>query len=199
MANNESTIPNIEKIGNLIIYLVDEIDKKYKQPLFLTKLLKLLYIIDENAVKETGVPVTGLSYSAWKMGPVAFEVYKDLKHENSDKLSCYVEAKKGVGISGYEWAKINSVNKFDDSEFSDYEIELIDKVIDEYGAYDKDKLIELTHEKGGLWKQVVDENKLEEYFKKENTSSCEIDLSRLLKNDPHRLELFKNAQDSLKL
>ena len=198
MANSESSIHNIEKIGNLIIYLVDEIKKKYKRQLYLTKLLKLLYIIDETAVKETSVPITGLTYKAWKMGPVAYDVYKDLQYEKSDQLSFYVEAKKPKGDSN-DWALINSVNKFDDSEFSDYEINLIDRVIDDYGAYDKDQLIELLHEDGSLWKQVVDENHLQKIFETENTSQYKIDLSLLLAGDKHKLELFRNAQDSLKL
>ena len=192
-SNSESPMPNLNKIGNLIIYLVNEIDKKHRQPLFLTKLLKLLYIIDETSVKETGVPVTGLVYKVWKMGPVAYDVYVDLKHNDSEQLSMYAEAKKGDG----DWALIKSVNKFDDSEFSDYEIELIDQIINKYGHYSKDELIELLHEEGGLWKKVVDEKNLA--FEKDKTSPHKIDLSQLIADDSHKLELFRNAQESLKL
>ena len=105
-------IPNLDKIGQLIIYLVDKIDERYRQKVYLTKLLKLLYIIDETAIKETGAPVTGLDYRIWKMGPVAFEVYKDLKYDNSEKLSFFVEAKKD---DHDESALIQSINQFDDS------------------------------------------------------------------------------------
>lgn len=189
-------MPNLVKIGNLIMYLVDEIDRKYRQKVFLTKLLKLLYIIDETAVKETGAPVTGLDYRVWKMGPVPFEIYKDLMHDNSEKLSLFAEArKKGQG----EWDLINSVNKFDDSEFSDYEIDLIDRIIDKHGLYQKDALIEFLHEEGSLWKKIVDEKNLEKSFEQENTSPYKIDFSQIISNDPHKLEIFKNAQESLKL
>lgn len=188
-------MPNLDKVGNLVIYLVDEIQKKHRQRLYLTKLLKLLYIIDETSVKETGAPVTGLEYRVWKMGPVAFDVYKDLRHENSDKLSIFAEAKKGEG----EAAQIASVNKFDDSEFSDYEIELIDRIIDQFGYYQKDDLIKLLHEEGSLWKKIVDEQNLEKKFEKDNTSSYKIDLSELVADDPYKLSVFKTAQESLKL
>lgn len=173
---------------------MDEIDKKYRQKVFLTKLLKLLYIIDETAVKDTGVPVTGLDYRVWKMGPVPYEVYKDLMHDNSEKLSIFAEAyKKGEG----EWALIKSVNRFDDSEFSDYEMNLIDRIINEYGHYQPDALVKLLHEQGSLWKKVVDEQHLEKRFERENTSQHKIDLSQLVVNEPAKLRMFKNARESL--
>lgn len=187
-------MPNLDKIGNLIIYLVDEIQSRHRQPLFLTKLLKLLYIIDEMAVKETGVPVTGLDYRVWKMGPVPFEVYKDFMHDDSEKLSFFAEAqKKG------ESALIKSVNTFNDSEFSDYEMNLIDRVINENGLYQKDTLIEFLHEEGSLWKKVVDEKSLQKTFEKENASPYKIDFSELIANDPVKLEIFRNARESFKL
>jgi uncharacterized phage-associated protein len=95
--SSSPSIPNLDKVGNLIIYLVDEIKRKYRQPLYITKLLKLLYIIDETSVKETGVPVTSLDYKVWRMGPVAYAVYSDFTHNNSEKLNFFAEAKAGDG------------------------------------------------------------------------------------------------------
>jgi uncharacterized phage-associated protein len=190
---------NLDKIGNLIIYLVDEIEKRHLQKVFLTKLLKLLYIIDETAVKETGVPVTGLDYRVWKMGPVAFDVYSDLAKNSSEQLGFFAEAKKPDAASEREWALIKSVSKFDDSEFSDYEMDLFDRVINEFGYLKKEDLIELLHEEGSLWKKVVDEKGLGKIFETENTSSHKIEFSKLLANDPLKLEVFLNAQESLKI
>jgi uncharacterized phage-associated protein len=121
-SNSDSPLSNLDKIGQLIIYLVDKIEEKYRQKVYLTKLLKLFYIIDETAIKETGAPVTGLDYRVWKMGPVAYEVYKDLMHDHSEKVSFFAKAKKE---GQDESALIQSVSTFDDSEFSDYEINLM--------------------------------------------------------------------------
>lgn len=197
--NRDSPIPNIDKVGNLIIYIVDEIDKKYRQSLFLTKLLKLLYLIDETSVKETGAPVTGLNYKVWKMGPVAYDVYVDLMKNNSEQLSFFAEAKKLDAKSERELALIKSVNKFDDSEFSDYEIDLFDRIIKEYGDATSELLISRLHEEGTLWSKIVKEQNLEKTFEHKQTSPFSIDLSQLVANDPYKLELFKNAQESLKL
>ena len=62
---------NKEKIGNLLIYLAVHLN-----PLFHTKLIKLLYLIDENAVRDCGVPVTWLDYKVWQYGPVAPVIYE---------------------------------------------------------------------------------------------------------------------------
>jgi len=199
--NSESPIPNLEKVGNLIIYLVDQIKEKHRLPLFLTKLLKLLYIIDETSVKETGAPVTGLDYKVWQMGPVAYDVYVDLMHKNSDQLSSFAEAKKSENTSVEKgWAKIESVNKFDDSEFSEYEMELIDRIVDEFGYYKKEDLVEILHKEGSLWSKIVKDKNLEALFAADKTTSnYTIDLSKLIESDPAKLEIFRNAQDSLKL
>lgn len=194
--NSDSPISNLDKIGHLIIYLVDKIEEKYLQKVYLTKLLKLLYIIDETAIKETGAPVTGLDYRVWKMGPVAFDVYKDLMHNNSEKLSFFAEAKKE---GDEESALIQSVNQFDDSEFSDYEMDLFDRVIDSYGHYQGTELIQLLHEEGSLWKKVVDEKGLAKKFERSSTSPYRIDFSRLVINDPLKLLILRNAQESQNL
>lgn len=195
-ANSDSSMPNLDKIGNLIIYLVDKIHEKYRQKVYLTKLLKLLYLVDETAVKETGVPVTGLDYRVWKMGPVPYPVYKDLMHDSSEKLSSFAEAdKKNDG----ERALIKSTNTFDDSEFSDYEMNLIDRIINEYGYFQPDALVSHLHRQDSLWKQIVDKHNLDKRFEHENTSHYKIDLSQLVANDPVKLEMFRNARESLNL
>ncbi|MBL0739882.1 Panacea domain-containing protein [Chryseolinea lacunae] len=192
---NEISLPNLDKIGNLIIYIVDGVKKKHHQKVYLTKLLKLLYIIDETSVKETGTPVTGLDYRVWKMGPVAYSVYKDLVHDEAEMLSSFAEVKKGDA----EQKQIVAKNSFDDAEFSDFEMGLIDRVLGAYGHYQSDALIALLHEDGSLWRKIVNEKHLDEAFAKENTSPYSIDLSQLIAGDPHKLELFKNAQESLNL
>lgn len=198
--SSSSSIPNIEKIGNLIIYLVEQIHKKHRQRVYLTKLLKLLYIIDETSVKETGAPVTGMDYRVWKMGPVAYDVYTDLMHNDSQHLSTFVEARKSGGDSPDKGgALIDSTNTFDDSEFSDYEMSLIDRVVDQFGHMQRDQLIALLHEEGSLWKKIVDAKGLEARFKSDNTSSYKIDFRDLISNDPYKLQVFQSAQDSLNL
>lgn len=65
-----------DKIGNLLNYMSNKIPN-----LTMTKALKLLYLIDDTAYKRTGVSVTWLDYKVWKMGPVAEELYNELRYD----------------------------------------------------------------------------------------------------------------------
>lgn len=199
MGLGRTPMPNLDKVGNLIIYLVDEIAAKYKQQLYVTKLLKLLYIIDETSVSETGVPVTGLDYGVWKMGPVAKDVYIDLVKDNSRQLGYFAEAKKQDLRNEREGAQVISVNSFDDSEFSDYDLDLVDRIIEEHGFKSPELLITRLHGEDTLWFKIVQLNGLEKLFENEYTSPHKIDFTELLKNDPLKLTAYRTAQASQKL
>ncbi|HLP55848.1 MAG TPA: Panacea domain-containing protein [Fluviicola sp.] len=184
MDNNlKMNIFNRSKIGNLFIYLSDHIDN-----LFLTKLLKLTYIIDELAVKETGSPVTWLRYKVWKMGPVANKIHANLTFEDGSFFSEYIDVEY---IPEFKGRKIESNNQFDDSEFSDYEMELIDRVIRDYGRLSSSELIELLHENNSLWHQIVVEKNLQPIFdsEEESTSPYSIDLKDAI-TDPFLKKMF---------
>src|SRR6186713_76514 len=71
--STELTRDQLEKVGNGIIYLAERI-----KPLYKTKVLKLLYLLDEASVKEVGIPMFALEYRAWRMGPVSKEIYVDI-------------------------------------------------------------------------------------------------------------------------
>lgn len=185
------SIFNGEKIGNLFIYLADNVDN-----LFLTKLLKLTYIIDETAVKEVGSPVTWLNYKVWKNGPVPQKVYYNLRLENGTDFSEYVKVEHHQGTGG---KKIVSVSEFDDSEFSDYEIELMDRVIAEYGGFNSTQLIDMLHNTDSLWHKVVVEKELQAMFDAEdelNTSPYDINLKEAI-SEPYLQSMFEEMSDSI--
>jgi uncharacterized phage-associated protein len=49
-----------------------------------TKLFKLLYFLDFEHFKLTGRSVTGLSYNAWKMGPVPVALFNEIEQPGDD-------------------------------------------------------------------------------------------------------------------
>lgn len=65
---------NNDKIGFVLNYFASNI-----QNLSMTKTLKLLNILDETSIKETGTPITWLGYKVWKMGPVTNDIYNEIK------------------------------------------------------------------------------------------------------------------------
>lgn len=182
----------IEKIGNLLIYLSSKLDN-----LFLTKLLKLLYLIDETSIKESGVPVTWLEYKVWEKGPVASQVYNDIKWENTNIFGNYIDIE--IIEDDYISYRILPKLEFDDSEFSDYEIEIIDKIIEAYKDYTGTELINALHKENTIWHRIVKEKNLEIKFKlfNQNTSPYKIDLSELIKNDPMKLDHYLASKEGV--
>jgi len=164
-----------DKIGNTIIYLIDKIGI-----LYLTKAIKLLYIVDEISIKETGVPFTWLDYKAWEMGPVPEEIYCELRYKQRclDE-HCNISIFKYVDVQiepnpvspDRDAYKLLKSKDFSDDEFTEYEIDLLNRVISKYGGKSAIELIDILHSEGTLWDKVVKENDLKIYFDLQNETS----------------------------
>lgn len=100
---------------------------------------------------ERGMPVTWFDYYAWEKGPVAREIY---------------EIKNGGGIfKDYVTTHKNKEDKIivenvcptnDMKEFSLVELELIKRVVGEYGSMSAEELSDMTHEDDTLWTNAVE-------------------------------------------
>jgi uncharacterized phage-associated protein len=179
---------NIDKITSLILLLAERVPK-----LYLTKLLKLLYIIDETAVSETGVPVTWLKYRVWKRGPVAKYIFNEVKFYDGKSFS------DRIGIEKNEYGLLlNPFRKFENTEFSKYELDLIERIISVYSDHTSEELVDFTHRENGLWSKAVKENNLQDKFDEEdNTSPFSIDFKELIKDDPLKLIAYESAKEAL--
>jgi len=166
---------NKDLIGNLIIYIVDYC-KNISMPLYQTKLLKLLYLIDEESVRQNGTPITWLEYDVWQKGPVPSDIYLS-KFPNLNKVDEYVSFEERSN-------KYLVVKKkeFNDGSFSEVDLDIIEKVLHVYGGKTSDELIEITHKPGSLWSKVVEEKNIK--FSQENHTSDEsIDFLQLIAAD----------------
>jgi uncharacterized phage-associated protein len=178
-----------EKIGNLLIYLAQNIDKLYK-----TKALKLLYIIDETAIKTYGVPVTWLEYKAWVHGPVAEEIFDNVNNIENSPFKEYISVEKPEKNNSLLIAN----KKFDDGEFSDAEMDLIDKIIKEYGNFSATELVDLLHQENTLWHRAVNTHNLDTVFALQNgKSNCVLEFATLLADDKMKQGIYKAAFDAL--
>ena len=194
-------IINNEKIGFVLNYLATNIEI-----LSMTKALKLLYIIDETSIKETGSPITWLDYKVWEMGPVAIEIYDEIKHKQH---ICY----NGKDITVSDYVDLSIIEKkereeiylkpkvnFNESIFNKYEMELLYLTVFKFGNWTAKELIEHLHSENSLWHKSVKEHNLEEVFaqgkKKTNYS---IEFNELLKNDPILSLANKSSLEALEL
>jgi uncharacterized phage-associated protein len=173
----------------------------------MTKALKLLYLIDETSYMRTGVSVTWLDYKVWEMGPVAEELYNELRYDQSllqngepINLEKFIQTEKLERPGEHAQITIRPNGQYNLDEFSEYEIELIDNVIDRFGPYTAKQLISLLHEKNTLWHKYVTDNDLalsfEVYGKKSNYT---IDFAELIKDDAIKQLAAQSAFESMQM
>lgn len=192
-----------EKIANILVFLSENIDE-----LFLTKALKLLYIIDETAVKESGCPITWLDYKFWRLGPVPDSIYDELNSLDNDKSGCnslkdylirfetknrhddnrksnIIKAKPGI--------------KFNKMLFSEYEIELFTRVVEANKNKSSSDLVKELHKEGSLYhdleSNIPDLERILEI--NDGKSNFSVEFSKLLIDDPLKQELYKSIHNSL--
>lgn len=188
-----------EKIGNALLYLTEHVTD-----ISLIKAIKLLYLIDETSVKEVGVPVTWMEYKAWKHGPVPVALYNEFKssgkgcQENASVMSYLTASQPSEKVLSAKTLMLKSKKAFDDSAFSDYEMELMDRVIAKFGSYTAEELIDHLHAEGSLWSSVVEQNDLQKYFELQGgKTEFGIPLTTLIVNDPHKSAAYNSAYHSL--
>lgn len=176
---------NKELVGNLIILLA-----KKCAPLYHTKLIKLLYLIDEEAIRERGIPITWLDYKVWQYGPVDPAVFY------IRNFSEYISSETTISIDGNAATTIISPKKeFDDDEFSEYDLEIIEKTLVKYQNKTANELVNITHKVGSPWDLTKKENDLD--FSIANISDVSIDMSRIVKNDPVKYANYKEAYEGM--
>lgn len=172
----------LDKVGNAIIYL-----SKHVPNLYQTKLLKLVYLIDELSTKETGIPLLGLQYKVWQAGPVNRDLYIDI-NDGSQIFKDYFET-----VPDRDGIKIVAKKDFNDDEFSDRDIQILDRIIELYGNTSGQGLVSITHRPASLWFRKAKETGLLELFDKglTNSSEEELDLGELLNGQEDKAGVYQ--------
>lgn len=171
----------IDKVGNTIIYLSEKIANLSK-----TKALKLIYILDELSIKQSGIPFFNLKYKVWKFGPVSEEIFIDLSSETT-LLKNYIERTSEDGIT-----VVKPIAKFNDDEFSDNDIELLDFVIEKFGDKSAKDLVYYTHRKNAPWHNTATVNSVLDLLENEEINNTElvIDMSILINHDKRKKAIY---------
>lgn len=181
----------IDKLGNAVVYLAERV-----KPLSKTKLLKLIYLIEEYAVRTYGLPFFNLDFSVWKLGPVSRDVFVDLSSDEPVLLSKYIT--RNIDPDGSVF--ISAKRSFSDDEFSDNEMELLEHITETFQTTSAAELIELTHRKHSLWYLTAQENGVLEHLESGhlNSTGISIDFSRLLEGMPLKKEIYQDQLNYLK-
>jgi len=174
----------IAKIGNAIIYFAERI-----KPLPKTKLLKVLYFLEEASVKKWGSPFLGLKFDVWHLGPVARDIFVELSSEPvllGEYIQCVEDGDSRIVVPKCP---------FSDDEFSDNEIDLLNLVVESYGHLTGNQLIRLTHNKHSLWYHTAQRHQVLSYLEqgRQTTTDFSIDFTDLLEEEPEKKAFYQEC------
>ncbi len=175
------------RLGNAVMYIAAHAKYPYK-----TEVLKLLYLMEERMVQKYHVPMLGIPYSVWRLGPVSVDVFEELS-DGPVLLNDFITLQfNGQGI------RVTPSRDFDEDEFSDAELLVMAEVMERYGQMNSDELIAETHKEGSLWRETAKEHGLLEDFdeRRANSSNIVIDMGRQLCPDDREYynETLENRQ-----
>lgn len=160
-----------QKLGNAVIYIANHTEQLSK-----TKLLKLLFLMEEYMVKRYHVPFMGLPFEIWQAGPFAKDIFIDLS-DGPFLLKDFVKTEVQKDAT-----YIRAIKPFCDDEFSDCEMEMMDEIIRKYGKKTAKQLVAEVHKEGSLWFNAAKKHGLLTAFNKGlcNNSDYTIDFSEEL-------------------
>lgn len=188
---NSYTTNQIDKLGNAIIFLCQKLHDG--SPVSKTHILKLIFILEELSIRNTGIPFFGLKFELWKLGPVSPDLYIELTEE-PNLLASFIRVENHEGRT-----EVVPISAFSDNEFSDSEMELLEKVADRFKYCTAKELINFTHRKDTPWYLTAQKHGMLEVLEagKINTTDIEVDLAEAIASDDIKLSLFKAHQEFL--
>lgn len=157
-----------QKLGNTIVYIA-----RKKSNLSKTQLLILLYLMEERMALKYHIPFIGIPFEVWQIDPVAKDVFVDLS-DSPYLLKNFVKTDFKDGGTFIE-----AIADFDDNEFSECEIEMMDEILAKYGNMTVSDLVSETHKEGTLWYRTAVRTGLLEAFNKYecNNSDQQVDFT----------------------
>ena len=171
-----------EKLLNALIYFSENVMYAGK-----TKLYKLLNFLDFLHFEKTGRSVTGLKYFALEMGPVPLELQSEWSHPKSDFRSALRHQIKVLPGNKKRFS-LKPLKKFDESVFSPFEFELIQRLAKKHFKDNAEDMSEFSHFETGPWHEVWEE---------QNAHNQEIpyDLVLLRRGSDKDLEILDLAKE----
>lgn len=137
-----------EKLINAIIFF-----SKNTSQCGITKLMKLLFLLDFDHFKLTGRCVTGMDYFAYPMGPVPGEIHDELSNELGEDLAKAITI---VPEQIYDHTRltVKAIREFESSLFSNRELRLLESISRTYHQHHSKQMVKVTHAENGVWDQV---------------------------------------------
>jgi hypothetical protein len=102
------------------------------------RLIKLIYLADRDSLIRRGIPIVGGHYFSMRKGPVVGEVMDFACQRNARDWKTHIDAIRGH--------KVKLLSAPDYSHLSQFEIEILDAVVEEHFNRSTDDLVEWCHQ-----------------------------------------------------
>jgi uncharacterized phage-associated protein len=183
------TKEQIDKIGNTIVYFSQHMDDLTK-----TKVLKILFLLEEASIKKTGQPFLGIDFQLWKLGPVAKDIFIDLSSDEGPIL-----LKNYISRDSTDNKLFRAKTDFNNDEFSANDIKLMDIIIEFVKNKPASYLVKHTHGVASLWRKSALQYGVLELLENEliNSTEYEVDFSLLFPETTYISERFEDAKENL--
>ncbi len=158
-----------------------------------TKILKILFLLEEAAIKKTGQPFTGLEFQLWKLGPVAKDIFIDLSFDESPIL-----LKDYIQKDPADNKMFRASATFNDDEFSANDIKLMDIIVEFVKNKPASYLVKHTHGTTSLWRKSALQYGVLELLENElvNSTDYEVDFTLLFPEPSYLAERFEDAKEN---
>jgi len=170
------TKDDIAKIGNTLVYFTKRINDLTK-----TKLLMLVYLLEETTIRKCSRPFLNLDFELWNLGPVARDLYVDFSSTEQYIFKDFVSTHPQEEGRGY----ISPATHFDDNEFSDIELSILDDVVKQFGNLSTKELNVHAHSARSPWAITAKQQGVLDDLLNNRlcTTDLKIDFSSLLDED----------------
>jgi len=138
-----------EKLIQSIIFFVQNTKNCGK-----VKLFKLLYFLDFEHFRDTGRSVTGLTYSAWPMGPVPVDLFAEIETPQPDLAEALHFKETPIRGGRQTMLTVTPQIQFSDRHFTKRELAHMKRLADRYKASLSDDMVEATHLENLPWDKV---------------------------------------------
>jgi uncharacterized phage-associated protein len=147
------------KLLNAVLYF-----SEHTKRCNLTKLLKLLYLLDFTHFKQTGHPSIGLIFYAWKRGPVPKDFYEEIKDGNvpedfKGKFAILQQEDHSLNADYKEYL-FKRIMKPDETIFTPRELKILQNLCDIFRDATASQMSEVTHLHKQPWDITIKEKGL---------------------------------------
>lgn len=159
-----------------------------------TKILKILFLLEEASIKKTGQPFLGIDFQLWKLGPVAKDIFIDLSVDEGPVL-----LKDYISRDSIDNKLFRAKADFCNDEFSVNDIKLMDIIIEFVKNKPAAYLVKHTHGPASLWRKSALQYGVLELLESETINSTEypVDFSLLFPETNYLSERFEDSKENL--